>query len=172
MAIDIGAIRKFEEAWKPIIDAIPAVVTMAQQQTALERDIALKRTELAEAQHEIKVAYEEADKRLAALNDEMARIMACNKDYEEQTAQLVAARDREISELISNRKKATTAAEKKLADVEAKLAAVEADIAKKQADFDAGVKAKTDAAEQALADIEKRRQAAESALEALRAKLG
>ena len=123
-------------------------------------------------EQEIKDAYDEADRRLTALNNEMTRIMACNKDYEEQTAQLVTARDREISELISNRKKATTAAEKKLADVEAKLAAVEADIAKKQADFDAGVKAKTDAAEQALADIEKRRQAAESALEALRAKLG
>lgn len=172
MAIDIGALRKFEDTWKPILDAIPAVVSMVQQQNDLDRSIAAKRREFEEAEQEIKDAYEEANKRLIALNAEMERIMACNKDYEEQTAQLVTARDREISELVSNRRKSITTVEKKLADAESKLAAVEADIAQKQATFDAEVKAKTSAAETALADIEKRRQAAETALEAIRAKLG
>ena len=40
MAIDVGALRRFQETWGPVLDAIPAVVNMAEQQADLDRALA------------------------------------------------------------------------------------------------------------------------------------
>lgn len=172
MTIDIGALRRFQATWGPVIDVIPDVINMAEQQADLERGLAAKRLELTKANDEIAAAYAEADKRLAAVNEE-----------------LVAAgvkRVAIVAEINEAKKASSDAAEIADAAAKARLVAIEAQITKSSAvlaKVDERIIADTSAAQAAHAtavkvmeseiiDLEKRKAAAEKALDTLRAKLG
>ena len=43
MAIDINALRKFQETWSPVMDAIPAVMDMVAKQADMDRSMAKAR---------------------------------------------------------------------------------------------------------------------------------
>jgi len=172
MAIDISALRRFQATWGPVIDVIPDVINMAEQQADFERGLAAKRLELDKATKEIDAAYAEADKRLAVVNEELVAV----------SAQRVAV----VAEINEAKKAAADAA--KTADVSAKarLAAIEDQITESSAVLTkVGVQIAADTsaaqAEHATAvkvmqaeivDLEKRKAAAEKALDTLRAKLG
>jgi len=172
MAIDIGALRKFEESWRPVLESIPAVIEMSQQRNELEKAVAAKRKEFDDVKAEIQAAYNEADKRLIRINAELDAATADTKAAQAETARLIADRDRELAETGTARKKTLAVTEKKLADTEAALVKVEAEIANKLAAVEVDIKAKTEAAEAALQAIEAKQKAAEAALEAIKAKLG
>ena len=172
MTIDIGALRRFQSTWGPVIDVIPGVINMVEQQADFERGLAAKRIELNNATAEIASAYEEADKRLIALN---AELVAASTQKSEVLAE------------INEAKKAAVEAAK-VADAKAKvrLSAIEDQITESSAVL-AKVKdkiAENTSAAQAehaqivlvmqaeILDLEKRKAAAEKALDTLRAKLG
>jgi len=172
MTIDIGALRRFQATWGPVIDVIPDVINMVEQQADLDRALAANRLELNKATAEIDEAYAEATKQLAASKEELA---ATGK----QKAAVAA-------EIVASRQTAAEAAEAADASAKARLAAIEAQITESSAvlaKVDGRIAADTAAAqaEHAVAvkamqaeivDLEKRKAAAEKALDTLRAKLG
>lgn len=172
MTIDIGALRRFQSTWGPVIAVIPDVINMAEQQEDLERGLVAKRLELGKAADEIASAYAEADKRLATLNEEL--VAAGVKRV------AVVAEINEAKKAASDAAKAADdAAKARLAAIEARItesSAVLAKVADKiasdtsaaQADHAAAVKVM----QAEIMDLEKRKVAAEKALDTLRAKLG
>lgn len=172
MAIDIGALRRFQATWGPVIDVIPDVINMAEQQADLERGLTAKRLELTKANDEIAAAYAEADKRLAVVNEELVAA----------GAKRVAV----IAEMNEAKKAASDAAKTADASAKARLDAIEAQITESSAvlakvgeriiadtaaaQADHAVAVKVMQAE--IMDLEKRKAAAEKALDTLRAKLG
>mgnify|MGYP003652827317 CR=1 FL=1 len=172
MTIDIGALRRFQATWGPVIAVIPDVINMAEQQADFERGLAAKRLELDNAAKAIDAAYEEADKRLTDINAELVavnerkKVVAAEIDAAEQAAAEAA-------------KAADAAAKARLAAIEAQItessavlakvgAQIAADTSAAQADHAVAVKVM----QAEIADLEKRKAAAEKALDTLRAKLG
>jgi len=172
MTIDIGALRRFQATWGPVIDVIPDVINMAEQQADLERGLAAKRLELTKATAAIDAAYEEADKRLVTLNAELVEVssqkaaVAVEIDAAKQAA-AEAARTADASA-----KERLAAIETQITESAAVLAKVgvqiAADTSAAQAEHATAVKVM----ESEIMDLEKRKAAAEKALDTLRAKLG
>ena len=172
MTIDIGALRRFQATWGPVIEIIPDVINMAEQQADLERGLAAKRLELSKATAEIDEAYAEANKQLAVSNEEL---VATGKQKAAVAAEIAAARQA-----------AAKAVEDADASAKARLAAIEAQIAESSAvlaKIDGRIAADTSAAQAEhaaavkvmqieIADLERRKATAEKALDTLRAKLG
>lgn len=172
MAIDVGALRRFQETWGPVLDAIPAVVNMAEQQADLDRALAKKKVELAAATKEVEAAFAEADVRLEAVNRELTSVL----DQKAAT----------LAEIGNARTQADVAAKAAESDAKKRLDAITQKVDVKSAELatvDAKIVAETNAAlaahDKAVAamsaeiqDLEKRKAAAEKALDSLRAKLG
>ena len=172
MTIDINALRKFQDVWAPVLEAIPAVMDMAAKQADIERGMVIAAKDLEKAKAEIQKAYDEADKRLVALNADMDAA--------------IAARTAALADIADAKKKASEAAKtaeqkalNKLAEVEAKikertmdLATLSEEYAAKRNSAEEALKGLIAEQEAKLKDVEKRYAAAEKALEALRAKLG
>lgn len=172
MAIDVGALRRFQETWGPVLDAIPAVVNMAEQQADLDRALAKKRIELTAATKEVEAAFAEADVRLEAVNRELTSVL----DQKAAT----------LAEIGNARTQADVAAKAAEVDAKKRLDAITQKVDVKSAELatvDAKIVAETNAAlaahDKAVAamsaeiqDLEKRKAAAEKALDSLRAKLG
>jgi chromosome segregation ATPase len=172
MTIDIGALRRFQATWGPVIAVIPDVINMAEQQADFERGLAAKRLELDNATKAIDAAYEEADKRLVTLNAELVEVS-------NQKVAVAAEIDAAQQAAAEAAKTADAAAKARLGAIEAQitessavLAKVDeriiADTAAAQAEHATAVKVM----ESAILDLEKRKAAAEKALDTLRAKLG
>jgi chromosome segregation ATPase len=172
MTIDIGALRRFQATWGPVIAVIPDVINMAEQQADFERGLAAKRLELDNATKAIDAAYEEADKRLVTLNAELVEVS-------NQKVAVAAEIDAAQQAAAEAAKTADAAAKARLGAIEAQitessavLAKVDerivADTAAAQADHAVAVKVM----QAEIADLEKRKAAAEKALDTLRAKLG
>lgn len=172
MTVDIGALRKFQDLWGPVLESIPAVIEATAKKEDLDRAIAIQNKALEKAKQDVASAYDEADKRLAAVNLELEALMV----QKTQTTDAIA----------TERVKANEAAVIALQEAQAQLAAVNlkvqasteklnsigadyaAKIAEAQMAHDAAV-AKMDAE---IKSLEDRGSKAEKALEALRAKLG
>lgn len=172
MAIDTGALRRFQDLWEPVLQAIPAVIELDAKQAEMERWLATKRLEFDKAQKEIEAAYAEADKRLeqhnAAVTDAVAQVAKANED-----AVLIR------SEAAASAKQFLDAAQVKLAAVNAQISEreqallkVDAQHAAKLAALDAAHAEAVSAKEAEIVALEKRQATAEKALESLRAKLG
>ncbi len=172
MTIDVGALRRFQATWGPVIAVIPDVINMAEQQADLERGLASKRLELSKATAEIDAAYAEADKRLVALNAELVAVSAQKLEVmtainEAKQAASDAARD------------ADTAAKARLGAIEDQITESSAVLARVGVQIAADTSAAQAEHAQAvlvmqseIMDLEKRKSTAEKALDTLRAKLG
>jgi delta 1-pyrroline-5-carboxylate dehydrogenase len=172
MAIDIGALRRFQSTWGPVIDVIPDVINMAEQQADLERALNKKSLELDSATKEVETVFAEADKRLIVLNKELSDVVAMKSTV--------------LAEIESATKDAEVKAKAAEAEANARFAVVIKSIEVKNAELaetSSKIAAKTDAAlaEHAkvvagmnaeIQELEKRKAAAEKALDTLRAKLG
>ena len=51
--MDIAALKKFQEVWGPVVEAIPAVIDATQNKADLDRAIAFKRQEFERIQADI-----------------------------------------------------------------------------------------------------------------------
>lgn len=172
MAIDISALRRFQDMWEPVMKAIPAVMELDAKQADMDRWVATKKRELETAQKEIDAAYVEAD----------VRLLACNKQMEDAVAKTNAAKAEfaELRRTESERLEAATeAAVGKLADVEAKivektahLGALGGEIAQALAAATAEREAAIAALNVTIKTLEARQASAEKTLDSLRAKLG
>ena len=172
MPIDTTALRKFQDLWGPVVEAIPAVLEMSAKQADWERSLAVKKIEFEEADKKIVKAFEEADKRLSSVNSEMEQAM-------QQKAKALA--DIEYAKKVDadNRVKAEESQRKvvdewnqRIAKLQSQFSNVESEYAKKVIDLEADFAGRVLALEAEVKDLEKRKAAAEKALDALRSKLG
>jgi chromosome segregation ATPase len=172
MAIDTAALRKFQDVWGPVIDAIPAVLDAAAQQKDVERFLQSKRAEMEEADKKIAKAFEEADKRLSSVNSEMEQAM------QQKAKALADIEDAKKAQAVDDAKAAEAQRKlvdewnKKIAALQSQFSNVETENAKRVAAAEASYAEKTAALEADVKDLEKRKAAAEKALDALRSKLG
>jgi len=172
MAIDTAALKKFQEIWGPVIEAIPAVLDMAASQADWERAITVKKIEFEEAGKKIDAAFVEADKRLSSVNSEMEQAM---QQKAKALADIEDAKKAQADNFAKSQQ-AFSVTEmdwvQKTAALQAQFAQVEANLAKKVADAEADFAGRVLALEADVKDLEKRKAAAEKALDALRSKLG
>jgi hypothetical protein len=172
MAIDTAALRKFQDLWGPVLEAIPAVLEATAKKADVERELRIKQIEIDEAGKKIDAAFVEADKRLSSVNSEMEQVM---QQKEKALAEIEAAKKAQ-AEKVAAAEKAFSVTEmewvQKTSALQAQFAKVEANLAQKLADADAQYAEKTAALEADVKDLEKRKAAAEKALDALRSKLG
>jgi chromosome segregation ATPase len=172
MPIDTNALRKFQDVWGPVLEAIPAVLEATAKKADIDRELRAKQIELDEAGKKIAKAFEEADRRLSSVNSEMEQAM-------QQKAKALA--DIEAAKKVDadNRAKAEKASAKvfdewnqKIAALQSQFSNVEAEHAKKVSAAEADFAAKAAALDADVKELEKRKAAAEKALDALRSKLG
>ena len=172
MTIDVGALRRFQATWGPVIDVIPDVINMAEQQADLERGLAAKRLELDKAAKDVAAAYTEANKRLTDINEELVSVSAQKATV---AAEIEAARQTAAEAA----RDADTAAKTRLMAIEAQITEssavlarvgvqIAADTSAAQAEHATAVKVM----QSEIMDLEKRKATAEKALDTLRAKLG
>ena len=172
MTVDIGALRKFQDLWGPVLETIPAVIEATAKQDDLARAIAAERKALDKAKQDVTAAYDEADKRLAAVNAELDSVRA-------QKAQVIAgieglqqkAKEDAAAALDAVQAKLDVA-NKSLAQATEKLNGVESDYASKTAMAQAAHDAVLSKMASEVKAMEDRQAKAEKALEALKAKLG
>ena len=172
MPIDTSALRKFQDVWGPVLDAIPAVLEAVAKKADVERELRIKQTELEGADVKISDAFVEANKRLSSVNSEMeqaveqkAKALADIEAAKKAWAAANASAEEVQRKIADEWNKKIAALQSQFSNVEAehakKVSAAEADFASKIAALDADVK-----------DLEKRKATAEKALETLRSKLG
>ena len=172
MAIDTTALRKFQDVWGPVLDAIPAVLEAVAKQSDVERELRIKKVELDEAGKKIDATFVEADKRLSSVNSEMEQAM---QQKEKALAEIEDAKKAQAADDVKAaeaQRKLVDDWNKKIASLQSQFSNVEAEHAKKVAAAEASFAEKTAALEADVKDLEKRKAAAEKALDALRSKLG
>ena len=172
MTIDVGALRRFQATWGPVIDVIPDVINMAEQQADLDRALVAKRLELDKAAKDVAAAYTEANKRLTDINEELVSVSAQKATV---AAEIEAARQAAAEAA----RDADTAAKARLGAIEEQITESSAVLARVGVQIAADTSAAQAAHAQAvlvmqseIMDLEKRKVAAEKALDTLRAKLG
>jgi chromosome segregation ATPase len=172
MAIDLNALRKFQDLWSPVMEAIPAVMDMAAKQADLERGLTKMAKDLAKAQAEVQKTYDEADARLIAVNKDLEAAIAAKAETMDSIE--VAKRSAALAADEAAKKAAA-----KLADTDAKikektatLASLDKEFAAKIAEAKAAMQTELDDLTAKIKDAEKRYATAEKALESLKAKLG
>ena len=172
MSIDIGALRKFQDLWGPVLETIPAVIEATAKQDDLARAIAAQNKLLDKAKQDVAAAYEEADKRLVAVNEELESLKSQKvKVVEAITAE--QAKSKESADVaMADVKTKLDLAVQKLVQATEKLNGVEAEYATKvvmaQAEHDAALNKMASE----IKAMEDRHAKAEKALDSLKAKLG
>jgi hypothetical protein len=172
MAIDTTALRKFQDLWGPVLEAIPAVLEATAKKADVERELRIKQIEIDEAGKKIDAAFVEADKRLSSVNSEMEQAM---QQKEKALAEIEAAKKAQAADDVKAaeaQRKLVDDWNKKIASLQSQFSNVEAEHAKKVAAAEASFAEKTAVLEADVKDLEKRKAAAEKALDALRSKLG
>jgi chromosome segregation ATPase len=172
MPIDTSALRKFQDVWGPVLEAIPAVLEATAKKADVERELRIKQVELDEADKKIAKAFEEADKRLSSVNSEMEQAM---QQKAKALADVEAAKKAQAADLAKANEAQRKAADDwnaKIAVLQSQFSNVEAEHAKKVSAAEAEFAAKVAALEADVKELEKRKATAEKALDALRSKLG
>lgn len=172
MPIDTSALRKFQDVWGPVVEAIPAVLNAVAQQNDVERFLQAKRAEMEEADKKIAKAFEEADKRLSAVNSEMEQAMQQKAKALADIEDAKKAQTADNAKAVEAQQKLMDEWSKKLAALQGQFSNTEVEYAKKVSAAEADYAAKTAALEAEVKELEKRKATAEKALEALRSKLG
>jgi hypothetical protein len=172
MAIDTAALRKFQDLWGPVLEAIPAVLEATAKKADVERELRVKQVEIDEAGKKIDAAFVEADKRLSSVNSEMEQAMQQKAKALADIEDAKKAQAADDVKAAEAQRKLVDDWNKKIASLQSQFSNVEAEHAKKVAAAEASFAEKTAALEADVKDLEKRKAAAEKALDALRSKLG
>jgi len=172
MAIDISALRKFQDLWGPVLEAIPAVMDAVAKQSDMDREMQVQNKALEKAKQEVAAAYEEANKRLVAVNAELDSIERQKSDTLAAIADEQAKAKDAAAGVLAAEKKKLQAVNQQIQQATEKLSKVESDYAAKLALAQAEHTAVMAQMEDAVKAMEDRQAKAEEALEALKAKLG
>lgn len=172
MSVDIGALRKFQDLWGPVLETIPAVIEATAKQDDLARAIAAQNKLLDKAKQDVTTAYEEADKRLAAVNEELSSLQAQKVQVAAGIASDQAKANEAAAAAMADMQAKLDLAGQRLAQATEKLNGVEADFAAKTAMAQAAHDAVLSNMAGEVKAMEDRQAKAEKALEALKAKLG
>lgn len=172
MAVKTTEIKKFMEMWTPIMETIPAVLDLADQQSQAQRELALAKQALADVEATIDEKTQAAKNNLNTLER-----LAAEANASWQAALLKAEEAREAHKQAL--KDAETLESKKLKDLQArtaaeesKLVALEQDVAAKTATLTAQAEALIAQKQAELDGVEKLIASAQKTLDQLRAKLG
>jgi len=172
MTVDVAALRKFQEVWGPVLEAIPAVIEAVAKQDDLVRITAEQQKAVDKAKQEIASAYEQADRRLQAANDELDKIAEQKAKTQEAIESQRNAADEAASQAKAQAQANLDAIKQKTFDASLQLNSVEAEYAAKLADAKSAHAAAVAEMEAEIKSLESRKVQAEKALETLRAKLG
>ena len=172
MPIDTSALRKFQDVWGPVLEAIPAVLEATAKKADVDRELRIKQVELDEADKKIAKAFEEADRRLSSVNSEMEQAVEQKAKAlaDIEAAKKAQAADNAKAEEVQ--RKIADEWNKKIAGLQSQFSNVEIEHAKKVSAAEADFAAKIAALDADVKDLEKRKATAEKALETLRSKLG
>lgn len=172
MAVDVSALRKFQDLWGPVLESLPAVMDAVAKQADLDRALQKSKKDLEDAKKEVADAKAEAQR----IRDKAA----------EEDASLIAKFNAAVASAEQRVKDAEEAAQKRIDDAAAKVSAVEQKLAQHQAAItaaEARSKAKLaemqkeqddllQAHEAEIKSLEDRKAKAEKAIETLKSKLG
>ena len=172
MAVDISALRKFQDLWGPVLESLPAVMDAVAKQADLDRALSAAKRDFDKVMADVQVAKDEAEairaksvEQLEAFSVQMkAAVDAADRRAveveEESRARIVRAKEKASA--------AEAKAEQQKAAVDAAESVAQANIAETEKKHAEVVKAKM--AE--IAALEKRQVTVENAIEALKSKLG
>lgn len=172
MPIDTIALRKFQEVWGPVLDAIPAVLEATAKRADVERELRIKQVELEGADKKISDSFVEANKRLSAVNSEMEQAI------EQKTKVLADIEDAKAAQAADNvkaeeaQRKTVDEWNQSIAKLQSQFSNVEVEHAKKVSDLEADFAGRVLTLDAEVKDLEKRKATAEKALDTLRSKLG
>jgi hypothetical protein len=172
MAIDISALRKFQDLWGPVLEAIPAVMDAVAKQSDMDREVQVQIKALEKAQQEVASVYEEANKRLTAVNSELDVIALQKRETLVAIADEQAKAKEVAASALAAEKKKLQAVNLQVQKATEELGKVELEYAAKLALVNAEHAAAMEKLEAEVAAMEDRQAKAETALEALKAKLG
>lgn len=172
MNVDIGALRKFQDLWGPVLDSIPAVIEAVAKKDDFDRGLAEQKRAFEKAQSEVAKLYADADAHVAAAQAELERLKAEQAQFMNDASAKRAAENEVLAAQKADVKAKVDALNQKVAEAQARVDAVNSEYAKRLADAQAAHAAAVDAMETEIKTLDERRVKAEKALEALRAKLG
>jgi inner membrane protein involved in colicin E2 resistance len=172
MTIDTNALRKFQELWGPVIEAIPAVLEATAKKADAERELRIKQVEIDAADNKIAKAFEEADKRLSSINSEMEQAMQQKAKALVEIEDAKKAQAADDAKAAEAQRKVVDEWNQRIAKLQSQFSNVESEHAKKVIDLEADFAGRVLALEAEVKDLEKRKAVAEKALDALRSKLG
>lgn len=172
MAVDIGALRKFQELWGPVLEALPAVMDAVAKQEDFDRWLHKAQLDLDAANAKVQAAKDDAQKVRAKAAEDEAAMNARVKAALEAADKRAADAEEESRVRIKAAKERAVAAEQQAilqeAAVKTAQSQVQAKIAEAQKAHDITVG--NLAAE--IKALEDRKAAVEAAIEALKSKLG
>ena len=172
MTIDISALRRFQEVWEPVIQAIPAVLDMAERQADLERGLNIRKLELEKAGSEIAAAYEEADKKLAVVNQELDNAVQAKNEALQEASEIRSKAQADAAEIERAKRASLSALDEQISKVKTELSNLNSDFAARRAAAQAAHSAMVKSLAGEIEDLQLRKQAAEQALAEIKAKLG
>ena len=172
MPIDTSALRKFQDVWGPVLDAIPAVLEAVAKQSDVDRELRIKKVELDEAGKKIDAAFVEADKRLSSVNSEMEQAMQQKEKALAEIEDAKKAQAADNAKAEEAQRKLLDEWNQKIASLQSQFSNVQTDYNKKVADAEADFAGRVLALEAEVKELEKRKATAEKALDTLRNKLG
>lgn len=172
MGINVKELRKFQELWAPVIEAIPAVLDMADKQSDWNRALEIQKLEYEEGQKRLNDAVEEASKRVEAMR---ADTEAFAQQREKALSEISIAKQVRVDEEIAEKKardKAISEWKSKISVLEGKFAEVQKNYDKKNADAEKDFADKLQKLEAEVIKLEKRKADAEKVISSLRNTLG
>ena len=172
MTIDVSALRKFQEVFGPAIEAIPAVINMAESQADMNRAVEKARKDY-QAMLDQHAQLEAGSKNaLAALAQQREDAKAALDKIKTETAveRKNSKAEREDAERQHMAAMAAKKAEIDLANV--KLSQIDSEIAAKLAEAEAQKRAKMAELDEEIRARELRKAEIQEAIDSLKAKLG
>lgn len=172
MSVDIGALRKFQDLWGPVLEAIPAVIDAVAKKNDFDRGLIEQKLAFEKAQAEVANVYAQADKYAADANADLERVKAGHAKFMADAAAQRASENDVLAAQQADIKAKLTALNQKVASAQEKLGWVDTEYAAKLTQAQADHAAALAAMEAEIKATEDRRAKAEKALDVLRSKLG
>lgn len=172
MAVDIGALRKFQELWGPVLEALPAVMDAVAKQEDFERWLHKAQLDLDAANAKVQAAKDDVQKVRAKAAEDEAEMNARVKAALEAAERRSADAEEESRVRIKAAKERAAAAEQQAILQETAVKTAEAQVKTKIAEAQKSHDAVVVNLKAEVKALEDRKAAVEAAIEALKSKLG
>lgn len=172
MAVDVSALRKFQELWGPVLDSIPAVINAVSKQADMDRALQQSQRDLEAANAKVKAAKDEAANIHAKSADDAADLHAKMQAAIDAADRRAVSAEEDSQARINNAKDRAIAAEQKAAQQEAAVNAAQAQAQAKIAEAERLHAQAVATMNAEIRALEERKASVEAAIEALKSKLG